>query len=218
MYPRGKNWNLNGRSSKTRHIYKVFVFNFHGTSGITVIIDSSGFKITERGDLLSTKWKGKRKGWIKMHIAIDSRSMNVVSLTITDEHSSDSSQFMNVIDPIASRTGRIYCDGAYDSRYNFNYIHDNNIEAVILPGKNAATMARGSPYRAKVVRRIRKIGMESWKNSVEYGKRWRVEIFFSALKRAMGEVIRAKKLEYQIQEAVMKVYSYFLMRKNTVVR
>jgi hypothetical protein len=27
----------------------------------------------------------------------------------------------------------------------------------------------------------------------------------------------ANKLRYQVQEAVMKIYAYFLMRKNTVV-
>ncbi|MEM4090204.1 MAG: hypothetical protein QXQ46_05570 [Thermoplasmatales archaeon] len=32
-----------------------------------------------------------------------------------------------------------------------------------------------------------------------------MEIFFSALKRVMGEIIMAKKLKYQIQEAVMKI-------------
>ncbi|MEM4090026.1 MAG: hypothetical protein QXQ46_04640 [Thermoplasmatales archaeon] len=51
----------------------------------------------------------------------------------------------------------------------------------------------------------------------QYGKRLRVEIFFSALKRVMGEIIMAKKPKYQIQEAVMKIYTYFLMRKNTLV-
>ncbi|MEM3191312.1 MAG: hypothetical protein QW478_08005 [Candidatus Micrarchaeaceae archaeon] len=39
----------------------------------------------------------------------------------------------------------------------------------------------------------------------QYGKRWGVEIFFPALKRAMGEIIMAKKPKYQIQEAVMKI-------------
>ena len=47
--------------------------------GITAIIDSSGLKITERGDWLAAKWKGKRRGWIKIHIAIDADAMNVVS-------------------------------------------------------------------------------------------------------------------------------------------
>jgi len=50
-----------------------------------------------------------------------------------------------------------------------------------------------------------------------YKKRWRVEIFFSALKRVVVETIMARKLRYQIHEAVMKIYCYFLLRKNTVV-
>ena len=37
------------------------------------------------------------------------------------------------------------------------------------------------------------------------GKRWRVEIFFSALKRTVGELTIANKLVYQIQEAIMKM-------------
>ncbi|MCW6158955.1 MAG: hypothetical protein LVQ63_05705 [Thermoplasmatales archaeon] len=61
--------------------------------------------------------------------------------------------------------------------------------------KNGGTIARGSPYRSKGVRKIRKIGLESWKRSTEYGKRLRVEIFLSALKRVVGETIRARRLE-----------------------
>ena len=68
-----------------------------------------------------------------------------------------------------------------------------------------------------MVRRIMEIGLEEWKREVDYGKRWRVEIFFSALKRIVGEVITANKLPHQIQESIMKIYAYFLMRKNTVV-
>ncbi|MCL5789773.1 MAG: hypothetical protein M1290_04845 [Candidatus Thermoplasmatota archaeon] len=75
----------------------------------------------------------------------------------------------------------------------------------------------GSSARGRMVRRIMEIGLEEWKREVDYGKRWRVEIFFSALKRTVGEVITANKLLYQIQEAIMKIYAYFLMRKNTVV-
>ena len=185
--------------------------------GITVIIDSSGFKITERGDWLSSKWNRKRKGWMKMHIAIDGDSMNVVSLTITSEHSHDTREFRKLLHPIVGKAKIVYGDGAYDSRSNFNYLFNKGIDAAILPRENSSTLSRGSPSRAKVVRTIRKIGLESWKEMVQYGKRWRVEIFFSALKRVVGEVIRAKKLRYQIQEAVMKVYCYFLLRKNTVV-
>jgi IS5 family transposase len=191
--------------------------NSEATDGITVIIDSSGLKITERGDWLTTKWKGKRRGWIKIHIAIDADAMNVVSLTITDEHRSDTKEFRNVLNPIIGKASEVQGDKGYDSKSNFNYLLKNDVKAAILPRENARTLSRGSPARAKVVRAIRKMGLNSWKSSVQYGKRWRVEIFFSALKRTVGEVIRAKKLKYQVQEAIMKIYCYFLLRKNTVV-
>ena len=84
---------------------------------------------------------------------------------------------------------------------------------------NSKSLSKGDgPARGRVVRRINKIGLDEWKKEVQYGKRWRVEIFFSALKRTVGEMIMAKKLIYQIQEAVMKIYAYFLLRNNTVVK
>jgi transposase len=43
-----------------------------------------------------------------------------------------------------------------------------------------------------LVREIKRIG-EEWKKAVNYGKRWLIEIFFSRLKRVVGEIIRAKK-------------------------
>ncbi|MFP3318736.1 MAG: hypothetical protein RXP98_06130 [Thermoplasmata archaeon] len=46
---------------------------------------------------------------------------------------------------------------------------------------------------------------------MNYGKRWLIEIFFSGLKRVVGEIIRAKKDEYKFQEALFKIYSYFIM-------
>ncbi len=119
---------------------------------ITVIIDSSGLKITERGDWLSTKWKGKRRGWIKIHVAIDKDNMNVASFKVTKENRSDNKEFKNVLDPIIGKVEKVYGDKGYDSRENFNYLANNNVIPIILPRKNARTRAKGSPGRAKVVR------------------------------------------------------------------
>ena len=89
---------------------------------------------------------------------------------------------------------------------------------MIPPRSNSRSLSRGrGPARGRVVKRINKIGLDEWKKELHYSKRWRVEIFFSALKRVVGEVIMAKKMMYQIQEAVMKIHAYFLLRKNTVV-
>jgi hypothetical protein len=70
--------------------------------------------------------------------------------------------------------------------------------------------------RAKIVREIKKKGEEEWKRSMAYGKRGRIEIFFSELKRVMGEISMARKIEYQNQELIFKVYSYFIMKRNTI--
>ncbi len=92
------------------------------------------------------------------------------------------------------------------------------MRGVIPPRRGPRLLSRGGDQASgREVRRIKKIGMDAWKKEVQYGKRWRVEIFFSALKRTMEDVIMANKFLYQTQEAVMKIYAYFLLRKNTVV-
>ncbi|MEM3845690.1 MAG: hypothetical protein QXU98_08315 [Candidatus Parvarchaeota archaeon] len=77
------------------------------------------------------------------------------------------------------------------------------MDAVILPRSNARFLSQ-SLWR-KIVREIKRMGIESWMRERQYGKRWRVEIFFSALKRVMGEIIMTKKLKYQIMEYWMKI-------------
>ena len=42
-----------------------------------------------------------------------------------------------------------------------------------------------------------------------------MEIYFSGLKRVMGEIIRAKRTDYMIQEVGLKVLYYNMMSENT---
>jgi len=182
-----------------------------------IIIDSTGFKITDRGEWINNKYNKKRKGWIKVHLAIDANSFNVVSLSITDEKIHDSQEFKKLIDPVLEKTKAVYGDKGYDSKEIYNYLSENGIEAIIPPKKNATTRSRGSPARARLVREIKRIGEEEWKKAVNYGKRWLIEIFFSGLKRVVGEIVRAKKDEYKIQEVIFKIFSYFVMRNYTEV-
>ena len=56
---------------------------------------------------------------------------------------------------------------------------------------------------------------KAWKESVGYGKRWNVEIYFSGLKRTMGEIIKANRPDYIAQEIALKVQYYNEMRRMT---
>ena len=56
---------------------------------------------------------------------------------------------------------------------------------------------------------------KEWKHIHEYGKRWNVEIYFSDMKRTMGEIIKANKPDYIPQEIALKVQNYNFLREMT---
>ena len=49
---------------------------------------------------------------------------------------------------------------------------------------------------------------KKWKSRVRYGRRWIVEIVFSAFKRIFGEYVMAAKRENMIHEIMLKVATY----------
>jgi len=85
----------------------------------------------------------------------------------------------------------VIADGAYDSKENFRYLCDNNIEAAIKVRKNSSYRFMGCNPRRKVVLQQLK-NLEKWKSSVSYGQSWIVESVFSSMKRMFGECIRKK--------------------------
>jgi len=50
---------------------------------MTIVVDSTGIKVTNRGEWLRRRWGKERKGYIKIHFAIDARSKEVISMHVT---------------------------------------------------------------------------------------------------------------------------------------
>ncbi len=122
-------------------------------------------------------------------------------ISLTTEHSHHATQFPRLI---TGHEQKVYADKAYDSRSKFNLLR-----------KNFSTLSRASPLRGKTATEIKKLGEDQWKNIHEYGKRRTVGIYFSGLKRTMGEVIKAKRTDYIAQEIALKVQFYNEMRQMT---
>ncbi len=184
----------------------------HNGKPVDCAIDSTGFKITIRGDYLGTKWKKARRGWSKLHAVISVNDVWVISFAITDEHVHDAKAGKELLTSVKDRIKRIFGDKGYDSKSIYNTFGENTI---IPPRKNASTRSRGSPSRARIVRQIRRTSENEWKEAVDYGKRWNVEIYFSGLKRTMGEVIKAVRPDYIAQEIALKVHYYNILREMT---
>ena len=182
---------------------------------ISIAIDSSGIKVTNSGDWMRKKWKVKR-GYVKIHLAVDARSKQAVSMQVTEETVSDGSQTEVLVQEAVAKNDvdRAYADGAYDSRADFNLLASYGIDPAIKVRKNASRKAKGSYARKESVI-AQQTDFEGWKEEKGYGDRWAVEGAHSCIKRIFGEHVSAKKFVNMAQEMATKISLYNLfMRMN----
>ncbi len=100
-------------------------------------------------------------------------------------------------------------DGTYDSKTNFQYLHDNGIEAAIKVRKNSNSKAMGCYLRKIVVVLQQLKDYDKWKDSVSYGYRWMAEeTVFSSIKRMFGEYVSARKFPNMAKELILKASLY----------
>jgi DDE family transposase len=52
---------------------------------ITIAVDSTGIKVTNREEWIRDKWKKKRRGFIKIHVAVNIKIKKLVSMEVTKE-------------------------------------------------------------------------------------------------------------------------------------
>jgi len=183
---------------------------------IVIALDSTGIKITNRGEWLPHKWN-VRKGYLKIHVvAVDIKEKKIVSLEVTSEEIHDDNRLKNLVDnALENNTLKtVIADGAYDSKLNFTYLYDSNIEAAIKVRRNSSCRLTGCNPRRKVVLQQLK-NLEKWKSSVRYGQRWIVESVFSSMKRMFGEYVSARRLPNMVKEMMLKasLYNTFIVRK-----
>lgn len=171
-----------------------------------IAIDATGWKVTNRGE-----WKReKRKGWVKLHIAVNVKTKEIVSVRLTDEGVHD----CEVAEPLIREASRelhmakLLADGAYDSKELFNLLQELGVEPVIRVRKGSSRLARGCPARRRAVLAQQQ---PEWQKRLGYGMRWLVETAFSTLKRRFGEFVRALKPVYAFQEMLIKCFIYNLL-------
>ncbi len=70
-----------------------------------IAVDSSGVKVANRGEWIRHKWK-VRKGWIKVHIAVDVNTKEVVSVEITDESVGDGKMLPSLVEKAEKNKGK----------------------------------------------------------------------------------------------------------------
>jgi len=191
--------------------------NLHDDNCV-IAIDSTGVKVTNRGEWIRHKWKVKR-GYLKIHIAVDIKKKRILSLDVTSEQVHDGKVLSELVDDITLKQNKIIdsviADGAYDNNKIFQFLSFRGIQPVIKVRKNSRCRKTNHYLRNKNVQ-LQKTNLQQWKDSVSYGKRWIAETIFSCIKRMFGEYVTAIRLENMVKEIVLKASLYNWFQSTTI--
>jgi hypothetical protein len=84
---------------------------------IVVALDSTGMKVTNRGDWMREKHGVERRGWIKVHVVVDVETRKPITFEITDERTADHEMARPLLEDINLEDALM--DGAYDKEEVF---------------------------------------------------------------------------------------------------
>ena len=174
--------------------------------GIDLAIDSTGLSVARPSG-------GGRRGWRKLHIAVDPGTGRVMAEELTRSDVHDTRPVPGLLARIGGRIGRVYGDGAYAGGPTHRAVAERrqcppNAEGVFRPRAPAVrAAARLDPLsaRGKHARHVALEGRAAWERATGYGRRNAAEWTFSRFKRVLGGGLRSRGFEAQRVEAAIAV-------------
>ena len=111
--------------------------------GIVIAVDSTGIKVTNRGEWVLDKWKKKRElgvGFIKIHVAVNTKTKKIASMEVTKENVHDGKMLKELVHNVSKNNNiqKVLADGAYDSKDNFRRLDELKITPAIKVRKNSS--------------------------------------------------------------------------------
>jgi len=162
--------------------------------GIIIAADSTGIKVTNRGQWMQDKWNiKKKKGYLKIHIAININTKEILALKVTDDKVHDGKIMQKLIEHILKNNKNIKStlgDGSYDSNENFKYLQKNKIQpATIKVRKNSIVSLKNNRLRNKEIYSQIK-DLIKWKKKRKYGHRggWLKKLHFLLSRECLGNI------------------------------
>lgn len=176
-----------------------------------IAIDSTGLKVYGEGE-----WKvrkhgaGKHRTWMKLHVAIDTETQEIVGMELTSNSVDDATCAEPIIESVES-TGRsiksLRGDGGYDKEKVRKVAYEKNIEQIIPPQKNAVIDKDGKVWmqaRDEAIVRLKEIDRKDWKIEVGYHKRSLAETVMFRYKTIHGGELKSRNMENQKTEVRIK--------------
>ena len=92
---------------------------------------------------MQDKWNVKnKKGYLKIHVAVNIKTKEIIALEVTDEKVHDGKVMKQLIEQVLNNNHNIKIksfigDGAYDSNENFKYLQKKRIRPIIKVKRNS---------------------------------------------------------------------------------
>jgi hypothetical protein len=175
----------------------------------TILVDSSGIKVLGEGEWkIKVHGKGRPRKWIKLHLAIDAKTQEIVAELTTEASVGDPTAFPVLFAQVNCKVKEVVADGAYDSGDIRNLIKQQGGKALIPPPKNGVCSGIDLD-RDRAVLDIRALGGDKiarsiWGKLTGYSRRVLVETTFSRYKKMFGEKAFSRTHERQIVENRLK--------------
>jgi transposase len=176
---------------------------------VHVVIDSTGLKVYGAGEWhRETHGSRGRRGWRKLHLAVDPDSGQILACDLTDKDVGDPSRVGALLDQITGDIASVTADGAYDGEPVYRAVADRAPEAaVVIPPRATArpsTQAGQAPTpRDRHLQMIKHRGRRGWQRATGYGRRSLAETAMFRYKTLIGRRLRARSLPGQKAEARM---------------
>lgn len=171
-------------------------------------MDSTGMSTLAASDYYRLRSGKNRREWTKISVMILCGSLLPLGLVVSWGPSNDRAQVKDLFQQVGATAAppKLYADVGYDAEWIHDYCRAQwGTESVIKPGPQLrADGGRHGRWRPQMTPQYLK--------SQQYGKRWAVESFFSALKRTTGQNLRARTKTSLLAEAATRVLAYALRR------
>ena len=174
-----------------------------------VAIDASGVKVYGEGEWkVKIHGKSKRRKWLKVHIAIDVKTGEIVAELTTPSNVHDAKALKALLDQVHGNVKEVLADGAYDGQDARDLIRKKKALALVPPPSNAVCHGN-DPNRDGAIKIIKGLGGDKearslWGKLVGYSKRALAETAFSRMKRMLGAQLFSRNVDSQRVENILR--------------
>jgi hypothetical protein len=183
-----------------------------GAEPVHLLVDSTGLKLCGAGEWLIEKHGTKtRRGWRKLHIAMNAETGEIVAADLTTKEVDDALQVGSLLGQVAGHVASFTGDGAYDQDGVYRAVVDHQPEAaVIVPPRATAVPSATAPteptQRDRHLQGIAEKGRIGWQKISGYNKRSRVEATIGRCKQVIGDGLHSRKDQRRTTEVGVAVH------------